>query len=172
MPHSTPRSADDSSLSCRSSHEFAEGRTDPEESLAEDREYVTVMGPASQVTVAAAIAQTYLLSRQSLPVDRREDRPVDKIKFTGFIGINLLHRRCQLPEPLLEDYSLHTIGVPGEWAASGLPHFQQRTCVDLPVYCSHSGLSSRKALRKIITPKIGSDMLPAALTRGQVFLRR
>lgn len=168
MPHSTAHSAASSSHSRQSSHGFAEERTDPEESLAEDRNYVTVMGPASQVTLAAVIQQTYLLSRGSLPREMLEQRPTDKIKFTGFVGINLLHRLCRLPEAVLDIYGLHTIGVLKRWAASGARHLR-RTWTDPPVDCSHSGLSLRNAQQNRITTNRGSEMQLIALIHGQVF---
>ncbi|GAA5986031.1 hypothetical protein JCM10908_006377 [Rhodotorula pacifica] len=70
-------------------------RTDRALPIAEAPGYVAVQGPASQVIVAAIIQQTYLLHRQDMTAAMRDHFAEDQIKFTSFVGINLLRRYCQ-----------------------------------------------------------------------------
>lgn len=84
---------------------------------------MTVAGPASQVTLAAVIQQTYKLNYESLrgcEIGGFEDGGFEKkaIKFTGFVGITLLHSLCQLPPHLHSHLDLHNIGIPGTMAVS------------------------------------------------------
>ena len=90
-------------------------RTDPGLRIEDCPEFVTVEGPASQVTLAAIIQQTYRQARQELPSHQ--------IKFTGFVGVNLLRRYCSKDACLTSaaDQALTEIGMRGRMSVSRLP---------------------------------------------------
>ncbi|KWU46060.1 hypothetical protein RHOSPDRAFT_32540 [Rhodotorula sp. JG-1b] len=100
-------------------------------------DFVTVAGPASQVTLAAIIQQTYKLNYESLrgcEIGGFEDGSFEKkaIKFTGFVGITLLHSLCQLPPDLHSHLDLHNIGIPGTMAIHDDHPAEVRSAVRLP----------------------------------------
>lgn len=101
--------------------------------------YMTVAGPTSQAIAACCIQQTYELLRQNLPPElQRRDLPQDRIRFTSFVGINLLRAWCGLPahNAGLSYLDTHNIGIPEELAASSpsfLPSAQSSGPITLPV---------------------------------------
>ena len=83
----------------------------------------------SQVTLAAFIEQTYTWRRENLPLDVRRTITPNQIKFTGFVGINLLRRYCNRAGHLSSSASeaLTKIGLPGRISVSQ-PLFCGRGC--------------------------------------------
>lgn len=95
-------------------------RTDPGLRIEDCPEFVTVEGPTSQVTLAAFIQQTYMWRWDDLPSDLRRTIRPNEIKFTGFVGINLLRRYCNRAGHLSSSASeaLTKIGLPGRMSVS------------------------------------------------------
>ena len=95
-------------------------RTDPELTVADYPEFVTVEGPASQVALAAVIQKTYMQRRaallDTLPAAVGEKRVV----FTGLVGLNMLHRFCGdlVPLSLATKEVLTKVGMPGRVSVS------------------------------------------------------
>lgn len=127
MPHSTAspaRSAHHSRHSSRATTPRLRTEDPPVRLPDFGSDFVTVAGPASQVTLAAVIQQTYKLNYESLPGSVSGDFEKKAVKFTGFVGISLLHSFCQLPPDLHGNFDLHNIGIPGDMAASRVSSWQ------------------------------------------------
>mgnify|MGYP006876456039 CR=1 FL=1 len=81
-------------------------------------------GDPQQETAAAVIQQTDEQLHKSLPEQVQGLMPAKRIKFTSFVGIQLLRRRCQLPvrnhaEGVNRaEILLHKISMPKDKAAS------------------------------------------------------
>jgi len=135
-------------------------------SISQCRELVTVEGPASAITLAAVMQQTYQLQwselSHRLQANLQADFPEDKLRFTSFVGINLLRRFCSLNaedegEDSFDHLDLHKIGIPGQLAASltVLPSLEEaesqanspRITASASVLPSISSARTRKASR-------------------------
>lgn len=123
MPPRVLARAETSASAPRSSHWLTpDPRTDPYLRIEDCPEFVTVEGPASQVTLAAFIQQTYTWRRENLPSDRRRMIRPNQIVFTGFVGINLLRRYRNRAGHLSSSASeaLTKIGLPWRMSVSQL----------------------------------------------------
>lgn len=110
MPHPEQRSGDHSA--------HFDPRTDRSLSVAECSTFCAIAGPASQMTVAAVIAQTYeTLIRDRLPEAARAQLPRDDLRFGGLVGINVLRRHAELWPATRDERSF----IPADLFDLGLP---------------------------------------------------
>lgn len=127
MPHSTaqlaesrPHSSGSSRYSSRASTPAP--RTDLNLPIAACPDFMTVDG---SVISAAVIQQTYMMFRQDLSPVVCEACPLDRIKFTGMVGISLLRRLCRLPNNLHHALDLNNIGIPTAMAVRAVIPLRQ-----------------------------------------------
>ena len=68
--------------------------------LSRSPDFVSLDGPPSQIWLAAFIQHTFMNERNKLPAPIRDQIKPSQIKFTGFVGINLLWRHCDEAPPM------------------------------------------------------------------------
>lgn len=88
--------------------------------IADCPDFVTVEGPASQITLAAVIQHTYMQRRAALTDTLRAVIGEKRLVFTGLVGLNLLHRYCGdlAPLSLAAKEVLTEVGMPGRVSVS------------------------------------------------------